>query len=79
MRVATKDGLVELEGDPNPNPLIWPVCDVCTSPYVLRRSYSLSKGLQWFWLNDCDKPKSTCKGAGASMHDAEGEVPDGGR
>mgnify|MGYP001590979632 CR=1 FL=1 len=79
MRVATKEGVIEMEGDPNLNPLIWPVCNVCDVPYVLRRSLSLSKGYGWFWLNDCAKPRSTCKSAGASMHDYEGEVPAGGR
>lgn len=79
MRVATKAGLVEVEGNPHPDPLVWPVCDTCGTAWVLRRSYSLSKGMQWFWLNDCSKPRSTCKGASVSMHDTEGEVPEGGR
>lgn len=80
MNVATKETIVPLpEGYGDPDPLIWPVCDVCDTPYVLRLAYSLTRGRTWAWMNDCAKPRSTCKNATASVHDMAGKVPTDGR
>jgi hypothetical protein len=80
MRVATKEAVVDLPDDyGDPSPLIWPECDVCHVPYVLRLAYSLTRGRTWAWMKDCAKPRSTCKNAGATIHDMAGEVPPDGR
>lgn len=80
-RVAALDGgFAEVTAENvQPSPVVWPVCDTCGTVYVLRLAYSLSAGRTWAWMRDCAKPRSTCKAATVSMHDAEGEVPAGGR
>lgn len=81
MRIATKDGprTVEDSDLSTPDPLVWPVCDTCGAAFILRRGYSLSAGMSWFWVRDCERPRSTCKNSDASIHDLEGKVPPDGR
>lgn len=72
--------VIAIEGEQiKPNPMVWPVCDTCGFPYVLRRSISLTRGYLWAWQRDCAKPRSTCKDAGVAMYDAKGECPNTGR
>lgn len=81
--VATLDGdRAELasEADMMPQPLVWPACDVCLAAYQLTLPLFVFNGpRRWSWTRGCDKPRSTCKGAGFTLNDAEGPVPDGGR
>jgi hypothetical protein len=49
----------------NPQPVIYPVCSTCEAPYVLRRAYSLSKGMMWVWQRDCKH-----KTADGRIHDS---------
>lgn len=58
----------------NPQPPLWPECDRCHTPYVMRRPLSLTGEGKWVWMRDCAKPRSTCKGAGWQIVDADGAV-----
>lgn len=59
----------------NPQPPVWPQCDTCSTDYVLRRAFSLTKGTwSWAWMRDCEKPRSTCKNAKAVLVSADGPV-----
>ena len=59
----------------NPQPPIWPQCERCFMPYVLRRSLSFTTvSYRWAWMRDCAKPRSYCKGAKAIMVGPNGPV-----
>lgn len=83
--VRTLDGGTATVDDTSahdPVPLVWPVCERCEAPYVLRLCHLFgTSGItrSWCWQRDCEKPRSTCKGAGITLHDADGEVPPDGR
>lgn len=59
----------------NPQPPVFPRCDNCKMPYVLRRALSFATGeYKWAWMRDCAKPRSTCKNAGHEIVDADDNV-----
>ena len=74
-RVRPAPVLVLDDRELNPQPPFWPVCEVCTVPYVLRRSWSFTTGdYSWAWMRDCAKPRSTCKKAKPVIWRPDGAV-----
>lgn len=57
-----------------PNPEVWITCSVCDVAYVLRRCLSFSEGWVWCWQQDCEKPRSQCKGAAPVLTNADGPL-----
>jgi hypothetical protein len=54
--------------DLDPNPLVWPECSACGTPYVYRRAMTFGGdppklAPAWTWQRDCQRPRSgPCKG-----------------
>lgn len=60
--------------EPNqPDPDVWPQCEGCDTPYVLRRALSWSEGRRWVWMQDCKHDKRKAQ-PGVYVANAEGRL-----
>ena len=66
--------------DVTPQPLVWPVCPTCSTPWALRRPVLVlrqddenglhDEGTRWVFTRDCKH-----RAASPELHNADGLVP----